>query len=635
MENASSVAIVLGPTFLEIAHQSPAPMAPHVISNDTRQTTADATKEDIFSASHGTDTTIAKARNHAQKENICVPCAARHLTTRNHAHLHNLLPIVTPLIASEWENILLQTNLLSRFQHVPTGILYGFDMGTYSSPSISYIPRNHSSATLRPTIIYSHIAKELSLRRYTGPFSQSKLEQLIGPFRTSPLGLVLKPGTMDNYRLVQDFSFPHSGDTPSLNSEIDIDNFKCDWGTFNRVVEILLHAPDGLEAATLDVDSAFRCCPIRPCQQHNFIIQWNNQFYIDHVVPFGASSSGGVFGHIADTKSAICTALGFGPNLNWVDDFLFFRLPFHTTNINFHHYSLENLYDLANRLGWPWKASKTRPFSSSFRYLGFYWDIPSRSVSIPDEKKDRYLSKLSTWIHGNKFTRKEAESILGTLVHCSLVLPSGRSHLPALSRFTASFNTCSSSFVRKLPNSSVFNDISWWRCELSSVVCGTSLSQPPPPQDFGFWVDASTSWGIGIVFNGVWESWRLKAGWNKNGRNIGWAEFIALKLGLMFATAHNFSNIHFLIHSDNQGVIQAIKGGKSRNHEQNLVLQWITEILSTFNIHITPTYTPSAENLADKPSRDIALSHLPRSSFSLSIHSQLLPFLSLSPISTP
>jgi hypothetical protein len=218
-----------------------------------------------------------------------------------------------------------------------------------------------------------------------------------------------------------------------------------------------------------------------------------------------------------------------------------------------------------------------------------------------------------------------------TLVHCSLILPNGRSCLPALSCFTASFNFSTSPFTRKTPNSSVLSDMSWWRQELSSDVCRSFLLQPPPPQDIGFWVDASTSWGIGIVFNGWWESWRLKAGWNKNGRDIGWAEFVALELGILFAISHNFTNIHILIHSDNQGVIHAIRGGKSRNFEQNLVLQRITELLATFNIYISTIYTPSAENLADKPSRGIALPHLPRSSSSsLPIHPDLLPFISLS-----
>ena len=83
------------------------------------------------------------------------------------------------------------------------------------------------------------------------------------------------------------------------------------------------------KAATLDVDAAFRCCPITPSQQRNFIIHWNGYYYIDHNAPFGATSTGGVFGRVADVKSAILKSEGLGPSkklgkmTSFTSDFLF------------------------------------------------------------------------------------------------------------------------------------------------------------------------------------------------------------------------------------------------------------------------------------------------------------------------
>ena len=88
-------------------------------------------------------------------------------------------------------------------------------------------------------------------------------------------------------------------------------------------------------------------------------------------------------------------------------------------------------------------------------------------MQIPDLKKSCYLSKLQSWTDGHKFSRKEAESVLGTLVHCSLAVPDGRSRLPALYRFVSSFNFSLSPFTRRLPNPSVLSDIAWWRDHLS------------------------------------------------------------------------------------------------------------------------------------------------------------------------
>jgi len=89
-------------------------------------------------------------------------------------------------------------------------------------------------------------------------------------------------------------------------------------------------------------------------------------------------------------------------------------------------YSLDTIHALATFLGLPWKHSKTRPFNNTFKYLGFLWDLANKTVQIPEEKKRRYLEKLAPWIEGAKFTKCDAESLLGTLVHCALAIPDAR-----------------------------------------------------------------------------------------------------------------------------------------------------------------------------------------------------------------
>ena len=517
----------------------------------------------------------------------------------------------------------------NRFPDVPIGMRFGFDMGVHSPPSHTYIPPNHSSALSYPDHVSSHIQNELSLGRYSGPFSQSKLQSLIGPFRTSPLGTVPKSVGSTERRIVQDLSFPRNNpNLPSVNNQINIDDFRCDWGTFNEVKNIVVGAPDFAEAATLDVDSAFRCCPITPSQQCNFIIHWNDSFYIDHNAPFGATSAGGVFGRVADAMTAILALRHLGPSKNWVDDFVFFRFP---TSLDSDQpsfsYSLSDIYDLAACLGWPWKHSKTRPFAPEFKYLGFIWNLSTKTVQIPHDKKLCYLSKLELWTIDHKFSRKEAESILGTLVHCSLAVPDGRSRLPSLSRFVSSFDYLSSPFARKTPSSGSLTDIAWWRTQLSANFCGSTLSKPPIISSTEFWVDASSSWGIGIVFGNEWDFWMLRSGWHTSDRNIGWAEFVAIELGLLFAVHRGYSNVHFCIRSDNQGVIHAIEGGKSRSPEQNIVLQRITLLLSTHKLWISSSYVPSLNNLADLPSRGFPALNRLRADSTFYLPLSLRPFL--------
>lgn len=156
---------------------------------------------------------------------------------------------------------------------------------------------------------------------------------------------------------------------------------------------------------------------------------------------------------------------------------------------------------------------------------------------------------------------------------------------------------------------------------------------PPPVSTIEFWVDASSSWGIGIVFGDQWDAWKFIPGWSTDGRNIGWAEFVAIELGLLFAIHSGFSDTHFLIKSDNQGVIHAIKGGKSRSPEQNTVLQRITHLLTQHKLWISSHYVPSLDNLADPPSRGLPALHRSRSLSIFTLPDRLQPFLGRVPFS--
>ncbi|KAG1865646.1 hypothetical protein C8R48DRAFT_539589, partial [Suillus tomentosus] len=62
---------------------------------------------------------------------------------------------------------------------------------------------NHTSSLLNPSVIDNYIISEQAAGRYSMGYNPADLERLIGPFRTSPLGLVPKPHS-NKFRLVQD-----------------------------------------------------------------------------------------------------------------------------------------------------------------------------------------------------------------------------------------------------------------------------------------------------------------------------------------------------------------------------------------------------------------------------------------------
>ncbi|KAG2753951.1 hypothetical protein P692DRAFT_20657479, partial [Suillus brevipes Sb2] len=62
---------------------------------------------------------------------------------------------------------------------------------------------NHASSLLNPCVIDNYIISEQAAGRYSTGYNSTDLEHLIGPFRTSPLGLVPKPHS-NKFHIVQD-----------------------------------------------------------------------------------------------------------------------------------------------------------------------------------------------------------------------------------------------------------------------------------------------------------------------------------------------------------------------------------------------------------------------------------------------
>jgi hypothetical protein len=121
---------------------------------------------------------------------------------------------------------------------------------------------NHSSSQLDPDFITSYIADEQAIGRYSAAFLPEDLEQLIGPFRTSPIGLVPKPHT-DIFRMIQDLSYPRNNpNIASVNHGIDSNDFPTAWGSFDDAAALILSLPAGCLAATFDISAAYRLTPI-------------------------------------------------------------------------------------------------------------------------------------------------------------------------------------------------------------------------------------------------------------------------------------------------------------------------------------------------------------------------------------
>jgi hypothetical protein len=356
-------------------------------------------------------------------------------------------------------------------------------------------------------------------------------------------------------------------------------------------------------------------------------------FWLDHGHPFGCTSSTGNHGEVGDFTEDCWAELEVGPVRKWVDDFVVFRFPISGDGSlgdpYLYLYDRESMLAKIESLGIPWHKSKGQDFDSSFVYLGFHWDLASKTVSLTDEKRLKFKGRVDDFLRLYENSQAPIDAILslnGSLSHIAFVYPRGRSFLPNISAFTSSFP---SNFHHRYPPKSVISDLKWWSRTLAISDWKCSLRPRLPVQDIGLFVDASTSWGIGLILGSGagWDAWALTDKPRSPFQHIGWLEAVAVELALHVLVARGVHSSHILIYSDNQGVIGAWNRGRGRNPEINLSIRRAELLAHEHAIALSFNFVDSEDNLADPISRGIlgpVEQHL-ASSFPLPV--DLRPFL--------
>jgi len=104
---------------------------------------------------------------------------------------------------------------------------------------------------------------------------------------------------------------------------------------------------------------------------------WKGSVYVKHMAIEGLATAGGIQGNVADTSLAILKYCGVEVAMNWVDDFVFFRVHLlHSVGSGSappFKFDLSTILDITSPLGIPWHPipKKGHDFQSTFSYVGF------------------------------------------------------------------------------------------------------------------------------------------------------------------------------------------------------------------------------------------------------------------------
>lgn len=397
----------------------------------------------------------------------------------------------------------------------------------------------------------------------------------------------------------------------------------------------IMDAPVGARAMVLDVSKFHRRTPIAPAHKHRFVVQGRvGDFYIQHCCPFGATASESNSGNMTAAIIALWDAFGFGPSSKWSDDVTSLQFPLSGSGTEddpfVYGWSRQDMISATASTGIPWHEDKGQDFAPSFLYVGFSWNIDSRIVSLPEEKRFRYLYRCDVFLalveSGEAVNEKRLLELHGVLCHITFVIQLGRSHLPSISNFITRFNDYPEGKCLR-PPPSVKTDVNWWFKTLSSPNLSRSLAPLGEPLDLKISVDASTSWGIGIAWGERWDAWKVCEGWKGPYRDIGWLECLAIELLVLHIEADGRHDCIIKVDSDNQGIIGAHEKGRSRNVEVNYSIRRFMNILDSLHVFLDISYIESEKNPADRLSRGKLGPPDLRIESSIELPEELVPYL--------
>ena len=201
---------------------------------------------------------------------------------------------------------------------------------------------------------------------------------------------------------------------------------------------------------------------------------------------------------------------------------------------------------------------KATPPSTKMVFLGIHMDTTNFTMSIPPQKLVSIQNILAQWKVKTTATRKQLQSLLGSLNHVSCCVRPGRSFINRL------LNT-----LRNFPENeghmtldyNFHKDISWWLYfmeDFNGVSFMPELHRSTP--DTVFATDAST-WGVGGYNNGHY--FHAENSPFTQSLHINHLELLAIVIALQL-WSHDFCGKRIVVNCDNMCAVDVINLSHAR-----------------------------------------------------------------------
>ena len=222
-------------------------------------------------------------------------------------------------------------------------------------------------------------------------------------------------------------------------------------------------------------------------------------------------------------------------------------------------------------------------------WLGLTWNTVTETVSLSEQNQVRCLKKLRMAICSKDYSRRQWESLVGSLNHAAEVVPYGRLRLRRLLVEGRNvFNSHDRDRTIPFPPS-LQRRLKWW----TSAKLSSSSKWTPAPPDMTITTDAS-DWGWGFQSSlghqgaGPWSQ-------NEKLSHINIRELKVVLLALQ--QEENIENRSIKILSDNSATVYCInRQGSSRSRALLRICEELFKLARTKNVQLSASYLPGNQN---------------------------------------
>jgi hypothetical protein len=225
-----------------------------------------------------------------------------------------------------------------------------------------------------------------------------------------------------------------------------------------------------------DIKAFHRTCPVLPAHKPFLVVGFDGGYYLDHCYPFSASSASSNAGQICNAIVDIWKAemKDDRDSLKFEDDLNTLRYPYteDPVEIGSFLYCLDRVSITVHidPIGTPWHPVKTGlAFLYHTVFLGLYWDLVLHRVSLPEDKRAKYLARVQEMLaacHINhKFSLVNLQEMHSALCHLCFLFADGASRLAVFSNTMAGFK--GSSFACLGVSKPLRHTLQWWEAKIA------------------------------------------------------------------------------------------------------------------------------------------------------------------------